>query len=112
MNNQDNLVKCEGGYESGQIYEGKNSDGSTVYYIYGIGYYHMKDGGSISQTAAEEFKEWVKDKDVTVPVLVLCHVPIRDSRSRRTRSSTVQEKEMSQKGQSPMTRLWGCYVEL
>ena len=80
VHDQDNLVKCEGGYESGQIYEGKNSDGSTAYYIYGIGYYHMKDGGSISQTAAEEFKAWVKDKDVTVPVLVLCHVPIQAKR--------------------------------
>ena len=80
VNNQDDLVKCEGGYESGQIYEGKNTDGSTAYYIYGVGFYHMKDGGSISRTAAEEFKEWVKDKDVTVPVLVLCHVPIQAKR--------------------------------
>ena len=77
---QGDLVKCEGGYESGQIYEGKNSDGSTAYYIYGVGFYHMRDGGSISQTAANAFKDWIRDKDPTIPALVLCHVPLQAKR--------------------------------
>lgn len=74
------VFKCVGepqGYLSEEIYEGKNDDGSTAYYIYGIGFYHMKNGGPDSRDAAEAFKEWVKDKDVTVPVLVLCHVPMK-----------------------------------
>lgn len=81
------IVKCMDGRNSGQIYEGKNADGSTAYYIYGIGHYDMTTGGSTiadgsdsSATAADAFKKWSDSVDVTVPIIVLCHVPIHAKR--------------------------------
>lgn len=59
------------GYDSGEILE------TDDYYVYVIGYYHMLAGGDISQTAAEEFKDWVDTiEDKTKPIIVLGHVPL------------------------------------
>ena len=69
-------MKCPGGYGSDVIYEGLNEDGSVAYYIYGIAHYEMTKGSAISQEAAQKFKEWVSGIDHTIPVLVLCHVPM------------------------------------
>ena len=52
-----------------QIYV--SSDGS--YYIYAINYYEMETVGT---DAPEAFKTWVDGIDKSVPVIVLCHVPM------------------------------------
>lgn len=70
------IVKCAGGYGSDVIYEGLNEDGSVAYYIYGIAHYEMTKGSAISQEAAQKFKDWVSGVDHTIPILVLCHVPM------------------------------------
>ena len=70
------IVKGKGGYESGLIYTGKNSDGSKAYYIYSIGFNHMTDGGGASAQAASAFKSWVKKTDPSIPVIVVSHVPL------------------------------------
>ncbi len=81
VNDDAKIVKCAGGYTSGQIYEGKNSDGSTAYYVYGIGYFDMQNGGKTSHDAAAAFKKWVDNiKDKTIPVIVLCHAPVQAKR--------------------------------
>ncbi len=71
------IVKGKGGYESGLIYTGKNSDGSKAYYIYSIGFNHMTDGGGASAQAASAFKSWVKKTDPSIPVIVVSHVPLQ-----------------------------------
>ena len=76
VSDSNNIVKGKDGDTSGEIYEGKNSDGSTSYYIYSIGFYHMTTGGNVSIKAASEFKSWVSGKDESAPVIVLCHVPL------------------------------------
>ena len=73
------IVKCMDGV-SELIREGLNQDGSPAYYIYGIGHYDMANGNELSAGAAAAFKEWVNGIDHTVPVIVLCHVPIQASR--------------------------------
>ncbi len=70
------IVKCMDGV-SEPIREGTNSDGSPAYYIYGIGHYDMTSGAEISAGAAAAFKEWVSKINHTIPVIVLCHVPIQ-----------------------------------
>lgn len=74
------IVKCPDGYGSCPIYQGLNEDGSTAYYIYAIGYYEMQKGGSTSQTAAADFKSWVDGLDPSIPVIVLCHMPLQSKR--------------------------------
>ena len=73
------IVKCMDG-ESELIREGTNEDNSPAYYIYGIGHYDMSRGDAVSAGAASAFKEWVKGINHTIPVIVLCHVPIQASR--------------------------------
>ena len=73
------IVKCMDGV-SEPIREGLNQDGSPAYYIYGIGHYDMANGNELSAGAAAAFKEWVNGIDHTIPVIVLCHVPIQASR--------------------------------
>ena len=73
------IVKCMDGV-SEAIREGLNQNGSPAYYIYGIGHYDMANGNELSAGAAAAFKEWVNGIDHTVPVIVLCHVPIQASR--------------------------------
>ena len=74
------ILKCAGGYGSGPIYEGKNADGSTAYLIYAIAFNEMRDGGTMSADAAESFKSWVDGVDPTIPIIVLCHMPIQSLR--------------------------------
>ncbi|MBP3892663.1 MAG: hypothetical protein J6D34_01320 [Atopobiaceae bacterium] len=74
------IVKCAGGYGSGPIYEGRNEDGSAAYYIYVVAFYEMKQGGAVSGEAAADFKTWVDGIDPTIPVIVLCHMPIQCKR--------------------------------
>jgi len=59
---------------SGEIYR------SPDYCIYAVGFYHMTSGGDISLEAAESFKTWVDGVDKSIPVIVLCHVPIQAMR--------------------------------
>ena len=71
------ILKCAGGYGSCPIYEGKNADGSTAYLIYAIGFNEMRDGGEMSADAAAAFKSWVDGIDPTIPIIVLCHMPMQ-----------------------------------
>ena len=71
------IVKCKDGYESGVIYTGYNSDNSVAYYIYGVGFYHMLNGGDTSKNAADAFKTWVSSIDTSIPIIVLCHAPMQ-----------------------------------
>ena len=73
------IVKCMDGV-SEPIREGTNRDGSPAYYIYGIGHYDMTKGNETSAGAAAAFKTWVNGINHTIPVIVLCHVPIQASR--------------------------------
>lgn len=73
------IVKCMDGV-SELIREGTNEDNSPAYYIYGIGHYDMSRGDAVSAGAASAFKEWVKGINHTIPVIVLCHVPLQASR--------------------------------
>ncbi|MBQ9027890.1 MAG: hypothetical protein IJ110_03890, partial [Lachnospiraceae bacterium] len=73
------IVKCMDGV-SELIKEGINKDNTPAYYIYGIGFYDMKNGNSVSADAASVFKNWVKQVNHTIPVIVLCHMPIQASR--------------------------------
>lgn len=73
------IVKCMDGV-SELIREGINKDNTPAYYIYGIGFYDMKKGNSISAEAASVFKKWVNQVNHTIPVIVLCHMPIQASR--------------------------------
>ena len=74
------IVKVDGGYNSGQIFVQNDADGNPLYYIYGIGYYEMIKGGTTSQAAAADFKTWVATIDTSIPVIVLCHVPLHAAR--------------------------------
>ena len=73
------IVKCMDGV-SELIREGVNKDNTPAYYIYGIGFYDMKNGNSVSAEAASVFKKWVNKVNHTIPVIVLCHMPIQASR--------------------------------
>ena len=73
------IVKCMDGV-SEPIREGKNEDNTPAYYIYGIGHYDMTEGNAVSQGAAAAFKTWVNGINHTIPLIVLCHVPIQASR--------------------------------
>ena len=73
------IVKCMNGV-SEPIREGTNEDGSPAYFIYGIGHYDMTKGGAASADAAAAFKQWIDGIGHTIPVIVLCHVPIQASR--------------------------------
>lgn len=73
------IVKCMDGV-SELIREGINKDNTPAYYIYGIGFYDMKNGNSVSADAASVFKKWVNKVNHTIPVIVLCHMPIQASR--------------------------------
>ncbi len=78
VNDDAQIVKGKDGYGSGLIYEGKNKDGSTAYYVYGVAQFEMTDGGKNSENAAAAFKKWVdgvSNKDI--PIFVLSHVPIQ-----------------------------------
>lgn len=69
------ILKCKD--YSGQIYEGKNIDGSVAYYIYGISYDSMIDNEDDYQSS---FKSWVDGIDPSIPIIVICHVPMHSSR--------------------------------
>ena len=74
------IVKCMGGTGSEEIFEGKNGDSSPAYYIYAIAHYEMSRGDGASTEAAGKFKTWVDGINHTIPVIVVCHVPIQASR--------------------------------
>ena len=74
------IVFGEGGYDSGVMYTGKNSDGSVAYYIYGIGYYQMKEEEAGAE-GAKAFETWIDTiEDKTIPIIVFCHVPLHYAR--------------------------------
>ena len=80
VNDNADIVKCPGGKGSGQIFTGTNTDSSPAYYIYAIGHYDMTEGDGTSTEAAAAFKTWVRELDHTIPVIVLCHVPLQTIR--------------------------------
>ena len=80
VNDNAGIVKCMDGTDSGQIFTGTNADNSSAYYIYAIGHYDMTEGDGRSTEAAAAFKTWVRDLDHTIPVIVLCHVPLQTIR--------------------------------
>lgn len=71
------IVKCAGGHGSGPIFEGTNEDGSTAYCIYAIAFNEMRECGTVSEDAAAAFKDWVDGIDPTIPILVVCHMPLQ-----------------------------------
>ncbi len=74
------IMFADKGEGSGLMKEGLNSDGSTAYYIYGIAFYDMKEKAR-AEAAAEEFMDWIDTlEDNTVPVIVLCHIPLHYAR--------------------------------
>ena len=81
IDEDETYVRMKDGYRSGVIHEGKDENGKTIFIIYAIGFYHMTKGGETSQAAAEEFKNWICTiTDKTIPIIVLCHVPIQTNR--------------------------------
>ena len=74
------IVKVMGGTGSEPVYKGTNEDSSPAYYIYAIAHYDMSNGDGESTEAAAGFKTWVDGINHTIPVIVLCHVPIQASR--------------------------------
>ncbi len=68
---------------SGLMKTGYNSDGTVAYYIYGIAFYDMynKSGAQSTSSAATAFENWVAGIDKTIPIIVLCHVPLHYARS-------------------------------
>jgi len=70
----------EGGTGSGLMKTGLNSDGSIAYYIYGIAFYDMREEQNAA-AASEDFKDWIDTvSDNTIPVIVVCHVPLHYAR--------------------------------
>ena len=74
------IVKCMNGV-SELLREGTNGDNSPAYYVFGIGFYDMTNEKATSADAAAAFKKWVNGINHTIPVIVLCHVPIQTSRA-------------------------------
>ena len=74
------IVKVMGGTGSEPIYKGTNEDNTPAYYIYAIAHYDMSNGDGESTEAAAGFKTWVDGINHTIPVIVVCHVPIQASR--------------------------------
>lgn len=74
--------KTDGYSGSGLMKTGYNEDGSVAYYIYGIAFNDMQDiDGADPEAEAKEFEDWVDTvADCTVPILVLCHVPLHTVR--------------------------------
>ena len=80
MTDDKGIIFADKGYGSGVMKKGLNSDGTAAYYIYGIGFYEMTKE-EFAEPAAKEFMEWVDTlEDNTVPIIVLCHVPLHYSR--------------------------------
>lgn len=70
-----NIMNCT----SGLIYTGKNSDNSIAYYVYGVANADMANASNAS-TAANAFKTWVSSVDPSIPVFVLSHMPMHETR--------------------------------
>lgn len=80
VNDDANIVFADKGEGSGLMKTGVNRDGTAAYYIYGIAFYDMTDAAK-AEAAAEEFMDWIDTLyDNTVPVIVLCHVPLHYAR--------------------------------
>ncbi|MBR3146956.1 MAG: hypothetical protein IKF54_02305 [Eubacterium sp.] len=80
VNDDAKIVFADKGTGSGLMKTGLNNDGTPAYYIYGIAFYDMTDSAK-AEAAAEEFMDWVDTlTDNTVPVIVLCHVPLHYAR--------------------------------
>ena len=75
------ILKCKPTGSSTHIYTGYNDNGEVSYYVYGIAYDDMLNA-SYAKTSAENFRHWVDYEayDKSVPIIVLCHVPIHAKR--------------------------------
>ena len=65
------------GDASEEVYKGITHDGETFCYVYGVGFDGMAKGGQAGKESAEIFKHWIKNKDVTIPVFVVSHLPVQ-----------------------------------
>ena len=77
-NDDAGIMKCK--TSSGLIFTGYKEGSTTdvAYYVYGISYSSMT---SSSSTDAAAFKSWVADKDPSIPIIVICHVPLHYQRN-------------------------------
>ncbi len=75
IDDSDVLHQPSGTY-SEENYAMGNLDGSTECYVYGVGFYDMTDGAVSSYDSAQLFKHWLRKKDPTIPVIVVCHAPL------------------------------------
>ena len=78
VNDDAGIVFANGGSGSGLMKTGLNADGSVSYYVYGIAFNDMK---SENKDAVKAFESWIDSiKDRSVPVIVVCHVPLHYAR--------------------------------
>ena len=76
VNDDAGILQCRN--SSGLIYTGYNADGSIAYYVYGVSYSSMT---SSSSNDAAAFESWVDGADPSIPVIVICHVPLHAQRN-------------------------------
>ncbi len=76
VNDDANVVVSKGGNASGKIFSVEDEDTTPIYYIYAVGFNAMTKGGETSRDSAAIFKRWVRKIDPSVPIIVLCHVPL------------------------------------
>ena len=80
VNDDAGIVFAKGGTGSGLMKTGVNKDGTPAYYIYGIAFYDMTEA-DLAEKAADEFMDWIDTlEDNTVPLIVVCHVPLHYAR--------------------------------
>ena len=78
VNDDAGIVFANGGSGSGLMKAGLNDDGSVAYYVYGIAFNDME---SENKDAVKAFEKWADSiKDRSVPVIVVCHVPLHYAR--------------------------------
>ena len=76
VNDDANVVVSKNGNASGKIFSVEDEDTTPIYYIYAVGFNAMTKGGETSRDSAAIFKRWVRKIDPSVPIIVLCHVPL------------------------------------
>lgn len=80
VNDDAGIVFANAGYGSGLMKTGLNTDGSVAYYVYGIGFYEMRNAED-AQSASAQFKSWIDQvPDKTIPIIVCCHMPLHYAR--------------------------------
>ncbi|MCQ2424692.1 MAG: VWA domain-containing protein [Lachnospiraceae bacterium] len=79
-NDDANIMNCKATGSSGLVYTGKNGDGTTAYYVYGIAYNDMTSSGN--SAAVNAFTTWANGvTDKSIPIFICSHVPLHDRRN-------------------------------